>query len=159
MKLQEWINHNEPKNEMLWKDAFYDQVLFIRDKIPSIFATSYEEYELIKNNIEVISTHTSKSILLPVYNIILPNKISFTIRYNFYNWKVSVISPIELECDFGNICNIEENIDGVYCEGFKNEWVFNSFLQNKKQFTIEIYDKYRLYTFLWIISNYMKERK
>lgn len=150
--LQGWADNNEPLDKMLWKQGYWDQIIFVRDKIASIFASCYEEYIEIRENIRVISTHMSKSITLPVYKVFTLDGIKLTIRYNFFNWKVSVDSLVDIDCDFGNLFNPEEKIKPIYCEGFKNEWVFDSYKNNKKQFTVEIQTKYELFTFLWLIA-------
>ena len=36
--LQAWANEHEPSEEMLYKKGYWTQILFVRDKIPYIFA-------------------------------------------------------------------------------------------------------------------------
>lgn len=152
MKLQEWINQNEPENKMIYKDVFVDQIFFIRDEIPFIFASSYLKHSEIKNNIQVISTHTSKSIKLPVYQITLPD-ICFILRNNFHDWKVSVSSDFDIKANFNNLIYPDQIINHIYCEGFKREWVYGPYNNNQSKFTVELQSNhYHLYVFLWKIS-------
>jgi hypothetical protein len=92
--LTKWARNNEIPDEMIYKKAAGDQLCFMRDTIPSILSTSYEEYRGIQNScLEIISSHRSKSIDLPVYKLVFRD-FTFVIRDNFYNWKISVNVPI-----------------------------------------------------------------
>lgn len=123
-----------------------------RDKIPQLVFSNFEEAK--KHKVVVISTHTSKSVRLPVYQLKLANSITFTIRYNFHDWKISVDSPNNIEVDFLEIFNPKDkrSISGVYCEGFPDETVFGCYADNKCKFTVELYSQYEVFTFFWILG-------
>jgi len=151
-----WIRVNSPSDNMIYKQGFSDQVCFVRDTINQLFYNSYEELEA--NPVLVINTHTSKSIKLPVYKINLKKyNLSMIIRNNFHNWKVSVISEKEINVDFMDLFEEDEVIHSVYCEGFEKNQVFGCFKDNKKQFTVEIYDRNRLFTFMYLLNNYLRK--
>jgi len=82
MDLQEWITQNPIVSKMLWESSAHNQLKFMR----YVIAPMCNEDGAIK----VIATHKSKSINLPVYEIVVGTKVRFTVRDNFYNWKVSV---------------------------------------------------------------------
>jgi hypothetical protein len=150
-----WCRVNEPEDKMLWKPGYWEQVVFIRDTVNPMFYSTYEEYK--DNPVMVINTHRSKSITLPVYEINLKQYgLKLIIRYNFYDWKVSVISDIAIDADFMGLFKENENINSLYCEGFKDEQVFQSFKENKKQFTVEIRGRYELFTFMFLLNNFLK---
>ena len=152
-KLQEWFMDNIPEDKMLWKNAMADQVIFIRDKIYRAFPIkTKEDYSKFKEALSVISTHTSKSVVLPVYNIYWGG-ITFILRENFYDWKVSVISSKPIDIDFKpfRLFDPEKQISPVYCEGFMDEWVFGPYTNNNKKFTIEIQDDFDLFCFFKIM--------
>ena len=156
-----WCRVNEPSDNMIYKQGYWDQIIFIRDDINGLFYdysdSGYEEYNA--NPVLVINTHMSKSILLPVYKINLKkHNLSMIIRNNFYNWKVSVISEKEIDVDFMGLFKKNKNIHSVYCEGFEKNQVFGCFKNNKKQFTVEIDDRNRLFTFMYLLNNYLKRR-
>lgn len=151
-----WCRVNEPSDDMIYKQGYWNQITFIRDDIMYMMCKDYDEYR--DNPVLVVNTHTSKSIVLPVYQINLLNgKIKMIIRNNFYDWKISVDSDIELNMDFMDLFKTDEEIHSVYCEGFKKEQVYGSYNSNKKQFTIEIGDKYKLYTFMFLLKNYLNK--
>lgn len=151
-----WVRVNSPNDKMIYKQGFSDQVVFVRDIINQLFYNNYEELEA--NPVLVINTHTSKSIKLPVYKIKLKKyNLSMIIRNNFHNWKISVDSEKEINVDFMELFKEYETINPIYCEGFKEEQVFHSFKENKKQFTIEIHDRNRLFTFMYLLNNYLKK--
>src|ERR1035437_5805750 len=83
--LQAWINENTPADNMKYKDAAVEQLVFIRDLFAGMFVDFLEK-------IEVISTHTSKSIKLPVYYVKFKDGTTLIIRDNFHDLKVSVNS-------------------------------------------------------------------
>jgi len=149
--LQEWANENKPSKEMIWEGAFWDQIIFVRDTLCRLLMeceradgdTLFNTYE---NLPKVISTHTSKSIVCPVYYISWHDFI-FVMRYNYFVWNVSVMAPYSLKhIDFEDIFEIDEEIHSVYCGGM-GEYTFSSFLKNSAQFTIELQNKNEMYFF------------
>ena len=151
--LQQWTDVNKPAENLIYAKGYGEQIVFIRDRITSLLAKNYEEYETIAKNIKVISTHTSKSVLLPVYQIELPDGTLFIMRYNFHNWKVSVISEKEVNADFMDLFDPNEKIHSVYCEGFSEKYVFGPYAKNKRSFTVELSSGYNhLFTFFWVFA-------
>lgn len=148
--LHTWFMENTPGEQMIYKKLAETQIMFVRDEVPNFFTKS------MLKTIEVISTHTSKSIKLPVYHIVLTNELELILRGNFHDWKVSVSSPFEIELPEELLTNSTlsgEKINSCYCEGFKNEWIWDSYMKNKKEFTIEIgASLYDLYTFFFLLS-------
>lgn len=160
LDLLTWTRMHLPSEEMSYKDAAIDQMVFIRDKITRNLFDNYEMYE--KNPVKIISTHMSKSIVLPVYLIDLQNiyGIKIIMRGNFYDWKISISSNKNINCDFDNLITDSSKINSVYCEGFKEEWVYDAYNNNKKQFTIETnYSFYELYTFFYLLGRFLKKNQ
>lgn len=154
IQLQEWARAHQPDFNLIWKDAYWSQIIFIRDNVAEVFAPTHEEFVVIQNNMKVISTHTSKSVLLPVFRVELADGTEFTMRYNFHDWKVSVNSPQDVEADFMGLFNPSERVKDVYCEGFPKELVYSPYEENKRQFTIELPPgHYHLFTFFWIFAH------
>lgn len=90
-----WMRVYEPKNEMGYKKGYWNQTVFIRDEINRMFYSKYEDYKA--NPVKVISTHRSKSIILPVYYIFLEGyNTKIIIRNNFYDWKISIDSKYSI---------------------------------------------------------------
>ena len=153
--LQDWANAHEPKDEMLWKRGYWDQIVFVRDEIHRLFVVTYEESK--KNPVMVVSTHTSKSIELPVYSIKIPG-IEVRMRYNFYDWKVSIRSDLPVPDVFHNIINKGEKVHQVYFEGFQNDWIFGSYREDPHQFSVEIGNEYNLYAFILAFTDAMRQK-
>lgn len=156
MPIQEWAVENEPSKDMLWYKGYWDQICFIRDQIGNILFSG--DWKKAKNEITIVNTHVSKSIKLPVYHINLENKygIELIMRYNFYDWKVSVKSLKAISTNFMNLFDEGGKVSYLYCEGFQTENVYDSYKNNKNKFTVELYDNYQLYTFIWILKNYLE---
>jgi hypothetical protein len=152
-----WCRVNEPEEKMLWKQGYWDQIMFVRDTVNPLFYSTYEEWK--DNPVKVINTHRSKSIALPVYEIYLKqHDVKMIVRYNFYDWKISVISKTEINIDFMGLFDECNTINSIYCEGFKEEQVFQSFKENKKQFTVEISGMYQVFTFMFLLNNFLKHQ-
>lgn len=152
-----WSRANEPDKNLIYERGFWDQVLFIRDNINSIFYETYDEY--MSNPVLVINTHVSKSVKLPVYEINVEKYgLKILLVNDFYEWSVSVISDIPLNIDVKGLFDINKKIYSAYCKGFKEENVLDSFKENKQQFTFQTSDNYKLYTLLYLINDYLKNK-
>ena len=154
VELQKWFNENRVDDKMLWKKASENQIMFVRDKLAWLVMSEKDVY--------VISEHTSKSILLPVYSLTYKEKgLNIILRDNFYNWKMSVNCSTPIELDFKGLFHTTSPIDTdytgnplnpIYFEGFKEEWVYGYYDESdKKTWSAEIYNKYRLWTVLFLI--------
>jgi len=160
-KLQKWITAQTVGDEMLWKGAFGSQVGFVRDTIVSLFGWGLH-YEAKDEIPDVISTHRSKSIILPVYELTRKDLgLRLIMRDNFYNWKLSVISEKPVIADFTGLFHttppVEPDYTGdplhqVYFEGFPKELIFGYYEpSDKKKWSAEISGNYGLYTTIFLI--------
>lgn len=149
-KLQAWFMNNRAKDEMIYKGAAEDQIMFIRD----------EPYYLFKDRLVetcAVGTHRSKSIDLPVYQLSFIDGTVLTLRGNFHDWKISVESPIDLHFPTSLFSGYGTTIiSTIYCEGFSDDQVFGPYSESKRKFTVELYDKQQVYTFLFLLHEQMK---
>lgn len=143
--LQEWINAQNVSEEMFWKSAWRQQVMFVRDVLTGLVGWGVD-HEDRKKMTHVISDHTSKSIRLPVYQIQRPfftpgRELTLVLRENFYNWKLSVISDEPILADFSGLFfttpPVEPEYTGnplssCYFEGFPEELVFKYYEETDK---------------------------
>lgn len=149
--IQDWFMENEPSENMIYRKSYSNQWLFVRDTLPQVLFPNLQ-HEKQRERLTVISTHMSKSIVLPVYEINIPEQgIILTMRNNFHDWKVSIESLHPIPNRFDGLFNVKETFSSVLCEGFPSNKVFSSYEENQKMFTIEIHDDYRLFTFLWLL--------
>lgn len=150
MQLQQWFIANIPDDKMLYKEAAVKQVLFVRDYLAARVVSGFSHD---KNCALVINVHLSKSILLPVYKITLKNGIVLILRDNFFDWKVSVISPFRIySLDLEDLISLDDQVSPTCCEGFPDELIFGSFDQNNYQFTAELNTKYDLYALAVVLA-------
>lgn len=140
--LKDWEEENKPSEDLIYINSFNNQLNFIKNELSLIF----------KHRPIVISQHRSKSICLPVIEFTLWNGTTITMRDNFYDWKVSVYSENEIICDIID----NEKIPSVYCEGFPEDKVYDSYLNNKKCFTISISSNEKLLEFCHVLINMSK---
>lgn len=153
-----WIRVNQPDENLFFAKGLGEQVCFVRDNLCQLLRSTYEEWRA--NPPLVISTHTSKSVKLPVFQINLEKYgIEIVLRYNFYDWKISVKSDKPLDFDYMGLFKPTEKISYVYCEGFPKNKVYGSYEKNHSKFTIEIRSYYNLYTFIFLLKNYLGIKK
>ena len=152
--LTKWAEENRPKDEMTYKRAYYAQVAFMEYLLPRL------GFNINDTTVPtVISTHTSKSISLPVCEFNIAG-VRIIMRDNFHDWKLSVISPIPLEgLDVYNLFLATHEIYECYCEGFPEELVFGAYETNNKEFTIEVNDEYRVMAVLTLIMDRVRNYK
>lgn len=147
--LLQWQRNWEIDDKMLWKKSAEKQTCFVRDNLCR---------GLLHTPVFVVSTHTSKSIRLPVYRFRMHNGILVTARENFYGWVVSIKSPfpVNLPDDLvhGDGANNNEDISSCYCEGFKEDWVYPYGIENVRLSTFRVEGDYRLYALMCELNKY-----
>jgi len=149
-----WMRVNEPKKDLIYGERIWTQVSFVRDVLCNLWMPDYEYWD--DNPVLVISTHMSKSVRLPVYQINLEKYgLEIVLRNNFHDWKVSIKSKRPLEFDYMELFDPTEVFYSQFCEGFPKSKVYGSYEQNQSQFTIEIVSQYNLYTFMFLLKNYL----
>lgn len=157
MPLQKWLTENQPKPEMLWKGAFGQQAILFN------FIADFYCLDLF-----VVSTHRSKSIDLPVVYIPIKDHTELIIRDNFHDQAVSItttINPLDLPTILAENPS-KEKISSCYCEGFKDEWCFDTYekaqasTDNERAFTFNPYNvEVLLLTIKYLRYWYKKEDK
>ena len=102
----------------------------------------------------VVSIHRSKSCDIPVYAMMLENGIKIIMRNNFHDWVLTIMSPKEISIpnDLVYGLHVDGNITPNYCEGFKEEWVFDYKTENFKNTTVYVSDDLRLFTLLYLLN-------
>jgi len=149
--LKDWLKENRIDDNMVYKGGYNHQIEFMITTLGRAFIDlKWDTYE---NVLKVISTHRSKSIELPVYQIVW-HDTEFIMRNNFHDWKVTVLSDGEPIKGLGKtqLFNPNEKINSCYCEGFEEDWVWGSYNDNNCYFTVELQSEYDLYTFIRFIA-------
>jgi hypothetical protein len=85
MKLQDFINDamKGQRDTLIYKDSGINQMVWVRDVIG---------HSLFRCDCYVHTTHTSKSVSLPVYTFTLRDH-KIHIRGNFHDWCVAIDTP------------------------------------------------------------------
>lgn len=153
-----WIMVNEPDKKLLYAKGLMDQVYFVRDILCKMLMPTQEDF--INNPPMVISTHYSKYVKLPVFQInLVKYGIEMVLRYDFCDWKISVKSDTPLNFDYMGLFNPTGHFLDIYWDGFPEDKIYGSYEQNNSQFTIEIASRYDLYTFIFLLKNYLGIKK
>lgn len=147
MNLREWINDHVPEEKMYFYKAFFRQVIFMRDELRYLTGVSPE----------VVSTHRSKSIQLPVVRYGLDHCVVYA-RENFHGWVVSVEAeePVWLN-DFRSLpsgLDSQHNQVAIlsYAEGFRSEWFYPPYYDGSTEFTVRMNSDYDMYMFMAILK-------
>lgn len=154
--IQAWIDQQIVGDDMLWKGAWGHQLEFLRDDLQPLVSAGLSWRKSREAEIaRVISTHTSKSIQLPVVEFARPDLgVRFIVRNNFYNWKLTVLSERPIEADFGPVFYTKpppepeytgDHLHPVYFEGFPRDLVRGYWSQNKCEWSAEIYGDYSMW--------------
>lgn len=161
-KLQHWLMTHQPSDNMLYKEAWWEYLVFIRDKIiadmfywPMVcdLNVDFEEQKrLMSENYDIVGTHRSKSIEHPV--ILMRYKgVEIVFRYNFYDYEVTVISDKDIELPDGLFDKDEKYF---YYQGFPEKYQIKTpYSKSKKQFSVNISTpcSYNFYTFMFLLKN------
>lgn len=164
MDLQQWFNVwlSTTDETLYYKKAAERQIMDVRDSIAR---------GLLRANAMVISTHRSKSVVLPVYRIDRPDiGLSVVLRENFYNWKLSVLSERPIEANFDGLFYttppVEPEYTGnylhpVYFEGFPADLIFGYYEpSDKRRWSAELWGgDYALWTTLYLIRKALDDMK
>lgn len=143
---------------MLWKGAFGEQVMFIRDTLAALVSVGLDYEDRVVP--QVISTHRSKSLTLPVVSLDRPDLgLRLILRNNFYNWKMSVISERPIVADYGAIFYTSPPVEPTYTgnpladcyfEGFPADLIFGYLSENPRRFSAEVWGDYQLWTAIYL---------
>jgi len=164
--LHYWFTAHMPEEQYAYASAAKDQIVFVRDELVHNAlwgvlnhpCTGDYDRDIDLNTCKVVSTHRSKSVVLPVYRIDFLPETTLTLRGNFYNWKISVESLYPIKLDSVGVFRPSGQHSSVYCEGFKDEWVFGAYAEDQCRFTIEVPDKYQVWFVLRQIANSLMEK-
>jgi hypothetical protein len=116
--LAEWAGFNKADEQMIWKKPGDSQPAFFQ-KIA----------EILGGEASVVSTHRSKSVTLPVVEIVTPYGVKAVLRDNFHDVKVSVWTPKACEHDlFGLAAGSDSYLSSCYFEGFSDAWIHEPFV-------------------------------
>jgi len=112
-----------------------------------------------EKDVEIVGSHTSKSILLPVVKYHLPNGSTLIVRDNFHNYAVSVESIKPMDPTFLNGFSFETRAKSpCYFEGFPVSSVFGSFVQDPKKFSSHTSSRAGFNIFLHYFANINSSR-
>jgi hypothetical protein len=163
--LNEWVKeHFVPQDEkLIWKEGTKNQFNMIRRQIAGLLAQkkdhAYEEYEAL---VKVCSTHTSKSVKLPVYFIDWKRGLTFIFRDNYYNWNVTVLdnrSDESTPLTFPEYMQIDAMQGYCFVEGFPAEYVKGKYEDNPRAFTFACSDDYQLYAIFWHLVSQVEPKE
>ena len=127
-KIRNWFIENEPGDEMLYREIWWKNNIFIRDRLLSLFDSE---------EAEIVGTHRSKGIVCPVIKAAYKG-VEIVLQYNFYDWQIMIKSPVELK--LLNLDLYKADGDYLYYQGIQEEYRFEKYSkENSKEFAIDIY--------------------
>lgn len=158
--LDKWRKKNLVRETLLWRGAAETQTLWALDTLPrAVMPVGWCQEDDAPSPVLVVSDHMSKSVVLPVYGVALPELGLFAVlRDNFYNWMLSlaVATPVNLDLFHGKISS--KRIAPCYCEGFRPDWVFGTYTDNTTRFTTELGDNFDAYALLFYVAQTLRQK-
>jgi len=161
--LDNWVRDSlmSQSDDLIYKDAANNQIGFVRWKLSGLLANRDDHtIEEFKTLFKVVSTHHSKSVELPVYYVDWKRGFTFVLRYNFYNWNVTIIdnrpsdtSPLKLP----EYMHIDEQYGYCFVEGFPEEYIKGKYIENPRAFTFCCDHDHDLYAIVWHIISQTPE--
>lgn len=153
--LVEWWPAHLPSDNLLWSDGLSRQCDFVQHTLGNLLMKDVTDNETslytFKSSVRVVSTHTSKSVRLPVFQLVHPTKgLELVMRYNFNDWKVSVLSDRAITDTFFDLFDKSRPVNEGCCEGFAASWVFGPYAEDRQKFTVEL-DNDSMFTFVWLL--------
>ena len=139
-KIQNWFIKNEPSEDMLYREEWWKNNIFIRDRLLSLFDSK---------EAKIVGTHRSKSIVCPVIKTVYKG-VEIIWQYNFYDWQIMIKSPKKLKLFNLKLYKADGDYgDYLYYQGIPEAYRFNRYSKtNNKEFAINIYgDKLDVYAF------------
>lgn len=159
--LRIWIQEHNIPEKMLWESAAFDQFSFF-DNLASVLIGwkrwhhdddgEYLFDEKKPNpDLVVVSTHTSKSIKLPVvrYRACARNLIVL-LRHNFFDYCATFYSNTSIDAEFFSL-PVKEISCGF--EGFKPNQIKDVYKPGCKEFSVQTPNKYQMWTVCFLVRS------
>jgi hypothetical protein len=150
---QAWANEHEPDDDMIHKPGYWSQIVFIRDRL-----FQYPFYKLAECaetlTLEVIGTHTSKSIKLPVAKITFQKRgcdavrLELIVSYNYHMWSVTVRSSEPVSNIVKKLKLFDTSESCCYLYGFDSTDHLGCYDNNQREFSCTINDNYEMWAFM-----------
>lgn len=156
-RLQPWLEANKPEDELIYKAGPGDQAALVR-RLARLVGRGLPYETICTDVVWVISTHRSKSVTLPVFEVARPDgSLRLVLRDNFYNWKLSVISEVPIDLDPEGLFAASKAEDPcgylspVYFEGFPDDLIFSYYADDKRRWSAEIQGNNALWAVVFLV--------
>jgi len=152
--LSQWVQRNSttPEATLVNPRLFWHVINFVRDTLPKVLTRTATKCNALQSKTEVIGMYELHDICLPIVRIKLPDGTALFIAYND-TWKVSVISPRDVEVDFMGLFDPSWRVSPNCCPnpGLGGFLTHRPFVKDRKHFTLELPDQ-RIWTFFWLFA-------
>ncbi len=155
VSLVEWGRANPPAEDLYGRHAWLDQLVFLRDELLYAVCATSEDARGYRDGTyaRVVSVHRSKSVLLPVVEIVHPvAPLRATLRGNFHDWKINIQSERPVAVDFGRLLDPTLTYSDCYCEGFPPDRIAGSYAANARRFVVEVRDEHAVWAFFHLLD-------
>jgi hypothetical protein len=143
------------KFEFLYKE-YWKNFKFIKENFLPVASPSKIGQHV--KQIDVVSTFQIHDITMPVYRVIFKNNMEMVFYNDLgYNFFVSIISKEQININLDLFSNPSQRIYPSDCPGFKPEWIFAPYTENRKQFTTSLPNSENFFfTFLFFLHLHIK---
>jgi len=157
-------------------DSRAEQIQFMRSDFTNLFYTPEYTPEEFGELILVINTHKSKGLELPVYLIQWKSGFTFVLRYNFHDWRATVLDHrVEIlqeqnpepsrvhpywsvpKLEFPVYLKVWDKISDTSMEGFPDKYKKGSYAEDPRAFTFGCENHHALYAIFWHLVESVKQ--
>ena len=104
------------------------------------------------NSINVVNSIEVQDITMPVYHAKLNTGAEIMMYNDLDKYFVSIISPESINIDLDIFNEPSTRLFPNDCRGFKSEWIFAPYTENRKQFTVSLKNSdNEFFTFLFLL--------
>jgi len=147
MELWRWINDNNPDPSLEYGKGWWDYLEFLKLMIDKHDADRVE----VLGTYEIETPPPCERLTLPVVRLRI-GSTSFTLRHDFGAYPDAYIVSVERRTDYRERCfrlfdpDLDLRTSGV--AGFRPEWVFPPFRQDRRRFTCRLHDEWDVHVLL-----------
>jgi len=152
MKLDQWVNDNNPADHLQYRKGWWDYIETLR-RLAWKFDVA---------RVEVVGTYKMRTpppeeiLLMPVVKL-AAGATEFIVKYDFGTfpeaWTVSVKAATQKHQSTLGLFHPDANLRGKTIDGFDASMIFGSYAENPARFTCEVEDEWDLATLFRIVMN------
>lgn len=158
--LKQWAINNVPKDS-IFTNRFVTALEFIIKILPDLLSDN------LNTNADFLSTSRTKvigviivnEITLPIVEILHPSGLKITIKYDLFDWVISIDSQKPVAANFGDLFDPDHHVLYSNFFGLTEDRIFPEYGIDHFRFSVRLQNEYEAYTFFWILGEALRLRR